>query len=410
MSKEFIKIAGVKFRDAGRIYYYYSNDLELRSGDKVIVNTPIGLGLGEIVIEPTLIPKEKSHAYNLLAKKIDTDYVLANLSPATLDGSIDSEPKVPEKLDNIIRRATPEDIKLKEENKELARKEHECCLRLIKEKKLPMKLVKTEISQNSKKIVFYFTSNNRVDFRDLVKDLLKELKMRIELRQIDLRDETKIMGGIGCCGRTLCCSTFLRQFKPVSIKMAKEQNLALNPAKVSGVCGRLLCCLSYEMDTYIEMKKELPRIGRRVNTPEGEGKVIKVDIFSKRLDVLLDGGGVIHLEMGQVKELRDQKHSHQQQDQANISDQSTISMGETASEAELKALEDPDEIVDIKDTFVKQIKDARKPWQSGSQQRPNYNNDRRNQKQGPKNNQRQDQKNEQKQNEGQGRNNRYNKK
>jgi cell fate regulator YaaT (PSP1 superfamily) len=370
MSKEFIKIAGVKFRDAGRIYYYYSNDLELKLGDKVIVSTPIGLGMGEIVIEPTLVPKEKSHAYNILTKKFDTDYVLANLSPATLDGSIDSEPKVPESLDKIIRKATKEDIESKEENTKLAQKEHDCCLRLIKEKKLPMKLVKTEISQNAKKIVFYFTSNNRVDFRDLVKDLLKELKMRIELRQIDLRDETKIMGGIGCCGKTLCCSTFLRQFKPVSIKMAKEQNLALNPTKVSGVCGRLLCCLAYEMDTYTEMKKELPKIGRRVNTPEGEGKVIKVDIFSKRLDVLLDAGGLAHVEMSQIKELRDQKASDQQHDQTLISSQS-MSSDETASEAELKALEDPDEVIDIKDTFIKQVKDPRKPWQSGGQQRQN---------------------------------------
>jgi cell fate regulator YaaT (PSP1 superfamily) len=376
MPKEFVKIAGVKFRNAGRIYYYYSNDLELRSGDKVIVSTPIGLGMGEVIIEPTLVPKEKSHAYNILAKKFDTDYVLANLSPATLDGSIDSEPKVPETLENIIRKANKEDIKAQNDNLELAQKEHNCCLKLIKEKKLPMKLVKTEISQNAKKIVFYFTSNSRVDFRDLVKDLLKELKMRIELRQIDLRDETKIMGGIGCCGKTLCCSTFLRQFKPVSIKMAKEQNLALNPAKVSGVCGRLLCCLAYEMDTYTEMKKELPKIGRRVNTPEGEGKVIKVDIFSKRLDVLLDGGGLVHVDMGQIKELRDQRSSGQQQDNIILSDQSTT-MGESVSEAELRALEDPDEVIDIKDTFIKQVKDSRKPWQSGHQQRPNQRNNQK---------------------------------
>jgi cell fate regulator YaaT (PSP1 superfamily) len=412
MPKEFVKIAGVKFRNAGRIYYYYSNDLELRSGDKVIVSTPIGLGMGEVIIEPTLVPKEKSHAYNILAKKFDTDYVLANLSPATLDGSIDSEPKVPETLENIIRKANKEDIKAQNDNLELAQKEHNCCLKLIKEKKLPMKLVKTEISQNAKKIVFYFTSNSRVDFRDLVKDLLKELKMRIELRQIDLRDETKIMGGIGCCGKTLCCSTFLRQFKPVSIKMAKEQNLALNPAKVSGVCGRLLCCLAYEMDTYTEMKKELPKIGRRVNTPEGEGKVIKVDIFSKRLDVLLDGGGLVHVDMGQIKELRDQRSSGQQQDNIILSDQSTT-MGESVSEAELRALEDPDEVIDIKDTFIKQVKDSRKPWQSGHQQRPNQRNnqkDHQRQGQGQSNRQGQGQGQRQNQNQGPKQNNKYNKK
>lgn len=351
MPKEFIKIAGVKFRNAGRIYYYNTSDLELKMGDSVIVNTPIGLGMGKVVIEPTMVPKEKSHAYNLLSGQFDTNYVLANLSPATLDGSIDSEPKVPEKLETVLRVATPEDIKEREENQLIAEKEHKLCLKLIKDKKLPMKLVKTEVSQNKKKIVFYFTSSGRVDFRELVKDLLKELKMRIELRQIDIRDETKIMGGVGCCGKTLCCSTFLRQFKPVSIKMAKEQNLALNPSKVSGVCGRLLCCLAYEMETYTEIKKTLPKPGTRVSTPEGEGKIIKVDVLSKKLSVLLDEGGLVSLDKSQIRKIKDSKPS-QHEDLSGLMEEDI-----SVPESELKDLEDPDEVVDIKDTFIKQPKE-----------------------------------------------------
>jgi cell fate regulator YaaT (PSP1 superfamily) len=372
MSHEFISVAGIKFRNAGRIYYYNTGDLELKVGDKVIVNTPIGLGLGEVIVDPTLVPKEKAHAYNVLERKFDTDYVLANLSPATLDGSIDSEPKVPGQLDIVIRKATGSDVKNKEENEEQAKIAHECCYALIKSKKLPMKLVKTEFSQNGKKVVFYFTSNNRVDFRDLVKELLKELKVRIELRQIDLRDETKMMGGIGCCGKTLCCSTFLRQFRPVSIKMAKEQNLALNPTKVSGVCGRLLCCLAYEIDTYTEIKRSLPKVGGRVKTPDGEGKIFRVDIFSSKLDIILDSGEMAHFEASQVKEIGfDKKGTAEAPDITTL-----ISTAEhTASEEELKALED-DKVVDIKDTFMKPARDDNRQGRPQGQYNNRDNRDR----------------------------------
>lgn len=385
MSHEFISVAGVKFRNAGRIYYYNTGNIDVKIGDKVIVNKPIGLGLGEVVVEPTLVPREKAHSFNILERKFDTDYVLANLSPATLDGSIDSEPKVPDQLDMIIRKATDEDVKNQKDNEIQAQQAHDACKKLIKTKKMPMKLVKTELSQNGKKVVFYFTSNNRVDFRDLVKDLLKDLKLRIELRQIDLRDETKIMGGIGCCGKTLCCSTFLRQFKPVSIKMAKEQNLALNPTKVSGVCGRLLCCLAYELDSYMEIKKSLPKVGNRVRTPDGEGKIIKVDIFSSKLDIILDNGPMVHFEASQVKELGEDRKGAS----SNATASTLInSIEQPVNEAELKALEDADQVVDIKDTFMKPARDDRsgqfnrghdnrRPNSSGSQNyRPNNNNNR----------------------------------
>ncbi|MEI6080167.1 MAG: regulatory iron-sulfur-containing complex subunit RicT [bacterium] len=362
MSQDFINVVGVKFRNAGRIYYYNTGDLQLTVGDKVIVNTPIGLGLGEVIIEPTLVPKEKAHAFNVLDKKFDTDYVLGNLSPATLDGSIDSEPKIPEQLDIVIRKATSDDIKNKEENKVVAQEAHDACLKLIRSKHLPMKLVRTELSQNGKKVVFYFTSSSRVDFRDLVKDLLKELKLRIELRQIDLRDETKIMGGVGCCGKTLCCCTFLRQFKPVSIKMAKEQNLALNPTKVSGVCGRLLCCLAYELETYSQIRKSLPKVGHRVKTPDGEGKIVKVDIFSGKLDVIMDSGEFLHFESAQVKELGEDRKGPGGAAHHDVNP--LLPSGEQAvSEEELKALEEADKVVDIKDTFMKPARDDHRPGQ-----------------------------------------------
>ena len=373
---EFITVVGVKFREAGRIYYYNVGEHDLKVGEHVIVNTPIGLGLGTVILAPTLVPKEKAYSYNVVDQKTDPDYFLANLSPATLDGSIDSEPKIPEQLDVVIRKATKEDFKQKEENEKEAARAHKFCFKMVKEKNLPMKLIKTEISQNGKKAVFYFTSNGRVDFRELVKALLQELKIRIELRQIDLRDETKLIGGIGPCGKQLCCNSFLRQFRPVTIKMAKEQNLALNPTKVSGVCGRLFCCLSYEIDTYNEIKKSLPKVGNRVKTATGNGKILRVDIFTSKLDVLLDSGDLLRLDAVEVKEMDDSgKHHH------DVSNNAIKDGTPEASEAELKALEDPDKVVDIKDTFMKPASgsgDNRGRGPSPHGQRPPYNKNRNN--------------------------------
>jgi cell fate regulator YaaT (PSP1 superfamily) len=344
LNEDFIKLTGVKFRTAGRIYFYNTEGIDLKVKDKVIVYTPKGLAIGEVIISPTLIPKEKSKTYNLLTNREDPDYILANLSPATLDGSIDSEPKIPEKVSKILRIATPEDIKKDEENKEKAKELFKTCLKIIKKHKLNMKLVDVELTHDGKKIVLYFTSNGRIDFRDLIKDLLKELQLRIELRQIDLRDESKLIGGMGKCGQTTCCSTFLRQFKPVSIKMAKDQNIALTPSKISGVCGRLLCCLTYETEVYNEIKKTLPKLGAKVKTPDGEGKVIKVNIFSSTLNIILDSGEFVKHEASKVKVIKDEKISEEYKEHIHE---------EELSEEELRALEDSDEIIDIKDTFVK---------------------------------------------------------
>ncbi|MBN1114361.1 MAG: hypothetical protein JXA66_03390 [Oligoflexia bacterium] len=317
------------------------------------------MGLGTVVVNPTLVPAEKANMYNVLSQRIDRDYFLANLSPATLDGSIDSEPKVPEKLDRIIRKAGEDDFNIFVENQAQAQKAHDFCLKKIREKKLPMKLVKTEFAHNAKKVVIYFTSDGRVDFRELVKELLKEVKLRIELRQIDVRDETKLMGGVGSCGRELCCCTFLRQFKPVSIKMAKEQDITLNPGKVSGVCGRLLCCLTYELETYSELKKGLPKVGNTAKTPDGEGKIVKVNVFNSMIDVLFESGEYSSYRVDQIREYTGGRA---------VSAPDTLNIEAGVSEEELKALEDG-EVVDIKDTFLKPASDDR----SSGQRRRNNN-------------------------------------
>jgi len=341
---DFIKVVGVKFRPAGRVYYYNAKDSDLKLGTKVITNTPKGEAFGTVIIEPTFVLKEKAHLVNLLENKIDKNYILANLSPATLDGSIDSEPKIPDSLQTIVRIADDEDIKINKENIELGKKADKISKKLIAEHKLNMKLVKSEYTHNTKKVVLYFTAKGRIDFRNLVKDLLKELKVRIELRQIDVRDETKLYGGIAPCGRQLCCSSFLRSFKPVSIKMAKDQNLALNPVKISGMCGRLMCCLTYELDTYNALKENYMYVGTMVKTPDNhEGKVYKVNVFSGIIDVLFEDGQIASYNSKELKKIKEAETSHSQLLREDIK----------VSEEELKQLEDPDEIIDIKDTFIK---------------------------------------------------------
>lgn len=339
----FIRVVGVKFREAGRVYYYNAGDIEFKLGDFVVTNTPRGEALGKIIIEPTYVLKEKAHLVNLLDNKIDKNYILANLSPANLDGSIDSEPKIPDKLEKIIRLADSEDFAQNKTNKELSNKARKICSDLISRNSLNMKLVSAEYSHNGKKAVLYFTAKGRIDFRNLVKDLLKELKVRIELRQIDVRDETKLCGGVGPCGRELCCSSFLRSFNPVTIKMAKDQNLALNPSKISGICGRLMCCLTYEHSTYNSLKENFLKIGTLVKTPEGEGKVYKVNVFSGIIDVLCEDGQIMNFNSKELKTIKEAGADITQ----NTDD------GLNISEEELKSLEDPDEVIDIKDTFIK---------------------------------------------------------
>ncbi|MFA8439001.1 stage 0 sporulation family protein [Pueribacillus sp. YX66] len=247
------EIVGVRFKTAGKIYYFDPAGLNIEKNDHVIVETARGIEIGKVVIE-----KRKVN---------ENDIVLP--------------------LKRVIRVATSEDIDIVERNGHEAGEAFTLCEDKIIEHNLPMKLIDVEYTFDRNKIIFYFTADGRVDFRELVKDLAAIFRTRIELRQIGVRDEAKMLGGIGPCGRMLCCSTFLGDFEPVSIKMAKDQNLSLNPTKISGLCGRLMCCLKYENDLYEEAKHELPDIGNVIRTPNGEGKVIGLNMLERLIQVEL---------------------------------------------------------------------------------------------------------------------------
>lgn len=249
-----IEVIGVRFRTAGKIYFFSPLDYEINKGDHVIVETARGVEYGTVVIAP---------------KKIEEDKVIQPLKP-------------------VIRVANSEDDAIEAENKVKEKEAFQICLEKIKKHGLQMKLIDSEYTFDNNKLLFYFTADGRIDFRELVKDLAAVFKTRIELRQIGVRDETKILGGIGICGRPLCCHTYLADFAPVSIKMAKEQNLSLNPTKISGVCGRLMCCLKNEEETYEELNSHLPNVGDYVTTPEGlKGEVSGISILRQLVKVIV---------------------------------------------------------------------------------------------------------------------------
>ena len=249
------RVIGVRFRDNGKIYYFASEQFEVEVGQNVIVETARGVEYGRVVLGNREIHDEK---------------IIATLKP-------------------VIRIATPEDDKIQENNKEKSKEAYKICIEKIKKHKLAMKLIDCEYTFDNNKVLFYFTADGRIDFRELVKDLASVFKTRIELRQIGVRDETKIKGGIGICGRSLCCNTFLSEFVPVSIKMAKEQNLSLNPSKISGVCGRLMCCLKNEQETYEALNKSLPGTGDTVTLPDGlQGIVHSVNVLRQRVKVIVE--------------------------------------------------------------------------------------------------------------------------
>ena len=249
------KVIGVRFRNVGKIYYFSPKDLEIKAGEHVIVETARGVEYGSVVLPPREV----------------------------------SDEKVVQPLKEVIRIATPQDDKKEESNRKREKEAFQICLKKIREHNLEMKLIDVEYTFDNNKILFYFTADGRIDFRELVKDLAAIFKTRIELRQIGVRDETKILGGIGICGRPLCCHTYLSEFVPVSIKMAKEQNLSLNPTKISGVCGRLMCCLKNEEETYEELNRKLPNTGDRVTTPEGlKGEVQSVNVLRQLVKVIVD--------------------------------------------------------------------------------------------------------------------------
>lgn len=251
-----LTVVGIRFKRAGKVYYFDPGDVDINAGQKVIVETVRGIEMGEVAVGP---------------KKVNEKDVIAPLK-------------------QVIRMATPEDCERNRENKEKEKNAFETCIQKIEEHCLEMKLVDVEYTFDNKKIIFYFTADGRVDFRELVKDLASIFRTRIELRQIGVRDEAKMLGGLGPCGRPLCCATFLGDFEPVSIKMAKEQNLSLNPTKISGICGRLMCCLKYEEEIYEQMKQEMYSIGTKVKTPDGEGIIVDTNLLKQMVRVKLVSG------------------------------------------------------------------------------------------------------------------------
>lgn len=248
-------VVGVRFKKAGKIYYFDPGEIDIPKDDFVIVETVRGVEFGKVVTA---------------RKQVDENDVVLPLK-------------------KVLRMADAKDRLIVDENKAAASEAYHICCQKVEEHKLDMKLVDVEYTFDRNKVVFFFTADGRVDFRDLVKDLASIFRTRIELRQIGVRDEAKMLGGIGPCGRMLCCSTFLGDFEPVSIKMAKDQNLSLNPTKISGLCGRLMCCLKYENDEYESAKEMLPDLGEIIKTPNGKGKVVGLNILERVLQIELIG-------------------------------------------------------------------------------------------------------------------------
>ena len=249
-----VKIIGVRFRTAGKVYYFSPGKTEPKAGDKVIVETARGVEYGTVVLGP---------------KEVEED-------------------KITPPLKSVIRLATAEDIKKEEKNREKEKEAFKICLEKIRKHGLEMKLIDAEYTFDNNKVLFYFTADGRIDFRELVKDLAGVFRARIELRQIGVRDEAKMLGGLGICGRPFCCAQFMDEFLPVSIKMAKTQSLSLNPTKISGTCGRLMCCLKYEQDAYEDAIKRMPKNDSFVLTPDGPGNVSDVNLLKETVNVRLD--------------------------------------------------------------------------------------------------------------------------
>lgn len=277
-----VEIVGVRFKKVGKTYYFAPGNLKLNMGDNVIVETARGIEFGEVVIPN---------------RKIEDDSITSQLKP-------------------VVSIATEADIRQVEENKEKEKKAFAIFNEKIKKHQLEMKLVDVEYTFDESKISFFFTADGRIDFRELVKDLASTFRTRIELRQIGVRDEAKTLGGIGICGRELCCKGFLGEFIPVSIKMAKEQNLSLNPTKISGNCGRLMCCLKYEQEAYEELGKSMPRNGALVQTPEGKGVVISVNLVRQVADVKMDDSPNVKQFKG--SELKVLRHGDQKIDKVTM--------------------------------------------------------------------------------------------
>ena len=288
-----VKVIGVRFRTAGKIYFFDPLKFDIKKGDNVIVETARGIEFGTVVGDP---------------KEVADDKVIQPLKP-------------------VLRIANEKDKEQEAANKIKEREAFKICLEKIRKHKLEMKLIDAEYTFDNNKVLFYFTADGRIDFRELVKDLAAVFKTRIELRQIGVRDETKILGGIGICGRPLCCHTHLSEFVPVSIKMAKEQNLSLNPTKISGVCGRLMCCLKHEEETYEELNRKLPDVGDFVTADDGlKGEVQSVNVLRQLVKVIVEVNDEKEIHEYKVDQLKF-KRKHNKNNKVDVSD------------AELKELE-----------------------------------------------------------------------
>jgi len=303
-----VKVIGVRFRTAGKIYFFDPLAFDIKKGDHVIVETARGIEFGTVMSG---------------IREVTDDEVVQPLKP-------------------VIRVATQKDIEKEAENKIKEKEAYRVCLEKIRENGLEMKLIDAEYTFDNNKVLFYFTADGRIDFRELVKDLAAVFKTRIELRQIGVRDETKMMGGIGMCGRPLCCHAHLADFIPVSIKMAKEQNLSLNPTKISGVCGRLMCCLKHEEETYEDLNKNLPNIGDKVTCPDGsEGEVASVNVLRQLVKVVVEKGEEKTMSEYKATDIRFARKGNRQKD-------------EEVSSEELRALE----LLEKEDRMEKEEKPA----------------------------------------------------
>lgn len=292
-----IKVIGVRFRQAGKVYFFDPMNMKIEKGQHVIVETARGVEYGNVVLG---------------IREVEDDKVVLPLKP-------------------VIRIATAEDDKKEEANRKKEKEAYKICLEKIAKHKLEMKLIDVEYTFDNNKVLFYFTADGRIDFRELVKDLASVFRTRIELRQIGVRDETKIRGGIGICGRVLCCQSYLSEFIPVSIKMAKEQNLSLNPAKISGMCGRLMCCLKNEQDTYEYLNSRLPDVGDKVSTKDGmTGEVYSVNVLRQKIKI------IVTLENGEkdIKEYKVDEIKFKPKKRRNNS------YKEDMADAEIRALEE----------------------------------------------------------------------
>src|SRR5207244_7406123 len=265
--EKIVTIVGIRFRPAGRIYYFDPQGASYSTGQYVIVETSRGVEAGRVVIASKKLPEREL-----------------------------SDPLKP-----VLRLATEDELRMMLSFKSKEKEALVRCAEHVKEHALPMKLVEAEFTFDGSRLTFYFTADERVDFRALVRDLAATFRTRIELRQIGARDQAKLQGGVGMCGKTLCCSSWISDFGVVSIKMAKEQDLPLNPSKISGVCGRLLCCLAYENDTYIQAKQDMPPVGSILDTPSGQGRVVSINVPKSSVEVMLESGVIIQVPLQQER-------------------------------------------------------------------------------------------------------------